>query len=301
MIWNKTYPVYHCYQRLIDKGVIFYSDLDHLMYFTIICAKAPKYDIVILKLVQMWDHLHQSVSEMRTGHMRAFFCDVTSTFSREYNNCYNRRGALFEGPFGRAKKVSEKSIRTNLLYLDNNPVERQLVKCAEEYRWNYLAYAVSDHPFSEKIKLREASMKLRKALKRVKYCHKKGLYLTVPVLKSLYKGLSEKETEQLTDFIISCYSVIDYEVAGSYFKSYEDELLAAKATTGREYDLNEHFLGRSDKYYSVMEHLLLKYGKVEDVHEILSMSMENKKTLLSFLRNRMGVPVKQIAAFLHIV
>ena len=167
------------------------------MYFTIYCVKAVKYDIKVLKLVQMPDHLHHAAIENDCGQLALFLQNVTATFVKEYNGAYGRKGSLFESPYGRAMKKTEKSIRTNLLYLDNNPVERFLVKQAEEYRWNYLAYAVSDHPFSENIILREASYGLRKALKMVRFLHKRGRYLKITTLNSLFRGLTDKEKAQM--------------------------------------------------------------------------------------------------------
>ena len=292
---------YHCYQRPKDRGVIFYTVSDHLMYFTILCIRFTLYALKILKCVQMPDHIHHSVVEYEDGQLSAFIQDVTSTFTREYNNAHGRKGPMFDTPFGRAPKKTDKSRRTNLTYLDNNPVERHLVERAEEYRWNYLAYAFSDHPFSPKIVLRKASMPLRRALKMVKARHAKGRYLTGVLLRRLFDSLPNKtECEQLTDYIISTYSVIDHKASTGYFKSYENELITAHANTGSEYDIKEHFIGRSDACYVKMTRALIASGLVRDIHEVYSMTPEEKRKAFRYLVARMDAPGKQIAAFLHI-
>ena len=292
---------YHCYQRPKDRGVIFYTVIDYLLYFTIFCTVAPRYGVIVVKLVQMLDHLHHAIIEKVFGQLGAFLDNVTSVFVREYNKAYNRKGPMFDTPFGRAPKNTDKKIRTNLTYLDNNPVERRLVVSAEEYRWNYLAYAVSDHPFSEKIVLRKASMPLRRALKMVKARHAKGRYLTIPMLRRMFDSLpSSLECEQLTDFIISTYSVIDYDAALRYFKTYQDELITAHANTGSEYDINETFIGRSDACYVKMTRALLKSGIVEDIHEVYTMTKEKKMQAFRYLMARIDAPRNQIAAFLHL-
>lgn len=61
--------VYHCYHRALDKGVIFYSLSDFLMYFTIFCVRAVKYKVTVLKLVQMPDHIHQTLVELEHGQI----------------------------------------------------------------------------------------------------------------------------------------------------------------------------------------------------------------------------------------
>lgn len=298
---DKVKDFYHCYQRPADRGVIFYTVVDHLLYFTVMCARSAKYDVKIVKCVQMPDHLHLSVMENAPGQLSSYIQDVTSTFTREYNKAYGRKGPMFESPFGRAEKRTGKSIRTNLIYLDNNPVERQLVIKAEDYRWNYLAYVATNHPFSEKILLRKASMPLRRALKIVQIQHKKGRYLTGQMLRKMFDSLPDrKECEQLTDYIVSTYSVIKNEEALGFFKSYEDELITAHANTGSEYDIKEGFIGRSDACYSKMTRLLIQSGKVRDIHNIYTMTDEQKRDAYYYLKARINAPGTQIRAFLHL-
>ena len=144
-------------------------------------------------------------------------------------------------------------------------------------------------------------MPLRRALKRVKARHSKGRYLTGVLLRRLFDSLPGKiEREQLTDFIVSTYSVIDYKAATNYFKSYQDELITAHANTGSEYDIREHFIGRSDACYVKMTRALLASGLVKDIHEIFSMTPEDKRMAFRYLNARIDAPGKQIAAFLHI-
>ena len=40
----------HCYQRTADGGVIFYSNLDYLVWFTIVCTTARKHTVRILAM-----------------------------------------------------------------------------------------------------------------------------------------------------------------------------------------------------------------------------------------------------------
>ena len=298
---NEHEIFYHCYQRPKDRGVIFYTVSDHLLYFTIFCTVVKKYKVTALKLVQMPDHLHHSMIENAPGQLGLCLDHITSLFVREYNMVHGRKGPMFDTPFGRASKKTDKAIRTNLTYLNNNPVERQLVSRAEDYRWNYLAYAATANPFSEKIVLRKASMPLRKALKMVQIQHKKGRYLKGAMLRSMFDSLpSKKECDQLTDYIISTYSVINHNLASGFFESYENELITAHANTGNEHDIKEQFMGRSDTCYNKMTAALVKAGTVKDIHEIYTMTEEEKWEAFRYLKAYTGAPAKQIAAFLHI-
>ena len=112
----------HCYQRTAGRGVLFYDTLDHLVFFTVYCTMAVRYRVRVFKVVQMPDHIHHSLITKSLSSLSAFCRDVTATYAKEYNRAHGRSGPLFESPFGSAAKRGDKAVRTNLLYLDNNPV-----------------------------------------------------------------------------------------------------------------------------------------------------------------------------------
>ena len=292
--------VNHCYQRTVDHGVLFYSVSDRLLFFTVFCVLAKRHGVHVYKLVLMVDHIHHSTVADSPEQLSAFVRDYSAMFAREYNSSFGRRGHVFENCYHYAPKRGDKVIRTNLLYLDNNPVERKLVKQAEDYQWNFLAYGKSDHPFSEKIVLRYASMSLRKALKRVDWLHANDQYIPYRVLKKMFDSLpDDRERNQLVDYIIVKYSVIDHKAAMRFFGGYEQEVLAAHSNTGSEYDISEGFVGKSDTCYALFTRLLLQNG-LGDIHKILTASDNQKWEWFKFLKSRTAAPEKQIAAFLHL-
>ena len=291
----------HCYQRLEDRGVLFYSVSDLLVFFTIFCIAASKHKVKVLKLVLMPDHIHHATIEYKSGELSAFCRDYASRYAMLYNTRWQLEGALFEHPFQSVPKIGAKKARTILLYLDNNPQERQLVQKAEDYQWNFLAYGNSDHPFSDKIILREASMPLRRALKTVQSQYKGGLPMNYQLLRRLFDSLpNNRERNQLTDYIVTTYSVIDHKAAIRFFGTYEEELIAAHANTGSEYDLNEVFIGRSDAVFASMRRVIRQTGRFADLHEILSLPVPEKIKLFQLLQRETSALSKQIAAFLHL-
>ena len=290
----------HCYQRSADGGVLFYSARDHLVYFTLYCILARKYGVTVLALCQMPDHVHDAVVAKHQQDLVGFKKELNSRFAKMYNAQAGTSGPVFEYPFGSVPKQGAKRARTNLIYIANNPVERQLVPQAEQYRWNYLAYVLSAHPFSERLVIRRASKYMRTAVSRVEAQYKAGLPLNYTLLKNLTGNLSPAELQQFTDFVVSTYNVIDYQAAIRFFDTYADMLNAIKSTTGSEYDLNETFIGKSDKPYAQMTQILLEECGLEDIHQILSMDNEGKWKLFDILRKRTFAMGKQIAKFLHL-
>lgn len=292
--------VHHCYQNTPDGFLLFYNVGDFLLYFTILCTVAQRHPVKVLKVCPMVDHIHQSILAPDKTRFSAYMKEVTSLFAREHNRVCHSRGPVFNSPFGSAPKTSDKKIRTNLIYVDNNPVERKLVHYAEEYRWNFLAYASSNHPFSEKLVLRNARYPLQQAVRMVKRQHSKGNYLSYALLQRLFSPLTRPEKEQLIDFIISVYNVIDYQYSIRFFGSLENMLISTHANTGSEFDINESFTGKTDAVYPQITRLLLDTGRFKDIHDVLALSPEARMDLFQWLLPRTDALPDQVAKYLHI-
>ena len=257
-----------------------------------------RYGIKVLSLALMPDHLHGSYLARRREELSGFIRDYTGPFTYRYNQICGCKRQLFNRHFGSAPKMGDKSIRTNLVYLGNNPVERKLTIHAEDYRWNFLAYYKNPHPFSEKLVLRRASQPLRRAVAEVKACRKDNKPLSYNALKRMMSPLTQEEKQQLTDYIITAYNVIDYETAISYFGSYEEMIDAMHIATGNEYDINEVFVGRDDRVYAKMVNRIMDEVRPADIHEILTYPLQDKQKLYNRLLSIQGATKKQVAKFL---
>ena len=290
----------HSCQNTKNGYLLFYNYSDHLVFFTTFCVEAKAHNIQVLSLCQMPDHIHHSTIAPSRWHLYSFVRDYTSRFAKAQNKYCGRDGALFNTPFLSVPKKGDKKARTNLIYVGNNAPERRLVQNAEDYRWNYLAYAASDHPFSEKLVISKASMPMRRALKEVDAFQKAGQPLRYEKLQSWFRRLSAKECQQLVDYIIVKYSVIDHEAAIRFFGSYEKMILAMHSSTGSEYDLNEVMVGKSDAYYYKMTSLLQKQIRPVDIHDVLSLPEEKKYELYSWLCQNTQARPEQVAKYLRI-
>ena len=289
----------HIYQRTNRGHNIFYSHLDYLVYFTIFCIQATKMRINVLELCLMIDHLHMLILGGTKEDISRFICTVSSTFVREYNRTIGRIGALFEKRFGSAPKRGRKKLVTATIYIGNNPVEKKICSRAEQYRWNFLAYLNSSHPFSDKIIIDQASIRLRRAVNTVKSHHEQGKYLNFALLQRLFLGLDSKEAAQLTDYIINKYSVLDKNRLYKIFGSHAFMMEAIHSTVGSEYEINEDFDPHPDTVYRDM----IRYVRdnvTPDIRKVTTWSLEEKMKLAGQMKARLEVAMWQIAKFLHI-
>ena len=287
--------VMHIYQRTVSGFNIFYSAEDFLVFYTLVSVYARRYDIVLLGLCQMIDHIHLLGTSRNLESMSRFISAYTSQYVKEFNRRTGRTGKLFEKEYGSAIKKEIKKIRSAIAYLFNNPVEKMLCAKAEEYRWNYLKYYGE---FNMK-PLRNYSYRLRKSIKIVQERFSKGEYLKYSLIDIIFKDLEKEEREDLTDWIIKLYFTFDVKKAVSYYRSYKDMLIAINSNTGSEHDIMEHSYCKTDTPYREMMVILKREG-ITDIRSVITWSDEDKKHIASLLKSRTSATHRQIRKFLHL-
>ena len=229
--------------------------------------------------ITRWTNKCQGDCEAVPFHFGSESCARSYAGESQCNNAIPNIGHLFRSPYGSAPKIGAKAVRTCIAYINNNPVERHIHGEAIRWRWNFLAYAFSEHPFSEKLVRRSISYKLAKCLKEVEGCHSRGSYLRYSQLGRMFTGLSPEEKRQLVDFIVVTYNVIEYAILSSYYGSLEKMLLAINSNTGSEYDINEERHRNPDTAYGQMMNYVVNNEYVRRAKDVLLLPLEIKNNL----------------------
>lgn len=291
--------VNHTYQRTMSGFNIFYEVEDYLVYYTIFSILAIRYGIVVYGLCLMIDHIHSLISAADRKSFCSFIRHVSLLFVKEYNKAHDRSGPFFEEGFGSAPKIGLKRLRTAIAYLFNNPVERFLCSRAQEYRWNFLPYAQCRNPYSEPVRLRQASRALRKAIKEVDGARERGQHMTYTMIRRLFSTLDKQEKNQLTDYIIVRYSAIRYDLLAACYGGHDNMLTAINSNTGSEYDISETICGRSDTEFRELHRYVHAEG-FENAGDVISQEEKVKLHLMEKMLKRTSASVYQIRKFLHL-
>lgn len=290
----------HVYQRTIDGVQLFYCIEDCLVFFTIFAVCAKSLGIQPLALCLMHNHFHcLAVAETR-DQLSRFLDRFTSWFVREYNTFVGRTGKLFKKNFGSAPKWDEKKLRSAIIYIGNNPVEKHFCKTAVEYRWNFLAYRNNPSPFSEKLIKRNVSHDLYKSVKEVDTMVAINRPLKYARLIRMFSKLSVVEREQLIDYIITAYLPLDYKECESYFKSHESMLAAMNSTTGEDYDIKESRDSFSIRNFVEMMKYMERRMPRHEVRKVTAYPIDEKIRLGRELQRMTSASIQQICGFLHI-
>lgn len=293
--------IYHLYLKTLDGRLLFYTRSDYLVFYTIFSTTASTTNLQILGLCLMFDHIHILVRcPGDFSELKRFVRLFTSRYTTHYNTVAGITGRLFNSPIGIAPKCGNKLVRTAIAYLYNNPVERKLCRRAEDFRWNFLAYASSHDPFSINNNSRQTSIHLKKAFRLIDWFNSRQTPLTHNFLQNLSLKLSQKEMECITDYIIATYSPINYKELVSYYGSYDNMLLAINSNTGSEYDIREDFVAISDKPYIHMAKIAASTGSCSTPNKVLRLTTDEKIDLVKVFLWKASASVRQIGKFLGI-
>jgi hypothetical protein len=237
---------------------------------------------------------------MTIQELSEFMDRVTSWYVMEFNYSIGRKGKLLKKNFGSAPKWNEKSVRTTINYIGNNPVEKHLCEAAEDYRWNFIAFIHSTQPFSESIHRDKASKAMRRALAEIDSAVDMNIPLKHAQLCRIFRKLSDTEKEQIVDYIIYKYMSFDKEELLNYYESYETMLTAMHSNTGSEYDIREEWYPESDTAYIEMTEYIRSKWPEKPVRSVIMISPEEKTKLANELKDNTTGSRRQIARFLHI-
>ena len=94
----------HVYQRSIDGVNVFYDDEDYIVFLSIVSVLKKVYNVVVLEVCIMRNHVHLLLAAERLEDISAFVRHYTSLFVTESNHDIGRRGPLFHKSFGSAPK-----------------------------------------------------------------------------------------------------------------------------------------------------------------------------------------------------
>lgn len=297
-VW--VWSLQHVYQKSFDDGVIFYNVFDSLVFYTIFSVTAAKFGIVTLGLCLMPNHIHYLVFVKDKETFSSFVRELSKAFVNAYNKECPRTGSLFKRPFGSSSKTGGKQIRTSIAYVYNNPVEKKLCDSAQDYRWNFLAYANNTNPFSEPKALRNESYTFKKYASSVRMLHSNDRPLSYTFLKDLFKNLNADEWQRFVDYLIRIYNPIDFEKAISYFGRYDKMLTALNSNTGSEYEIKEEYNPDSDAVYRDIHRELRTMCPNMHLKSVYSLPLDEKKRLAAVLLRNTAAKRYQVARYLHI-
>lgn len=134
-----TYPggFYHVFNRGHNKGNIFYEDSDYEKLLEKLAVLLKEGDWSIYSYCLMPNHYHFLIEEKKYPVAKLIGRLFTS-YSKYFNNKYQRQGSLFQDRFKSKIIQKESYFMTVSRYIHLNPFKSGIIKNPEEYLYSSL-------------------------------------------------------------------------------------------------------------------------------------------------------------------
>ncbi|MBO6238304.1 MAG: transposase [Bacteroidales bacterium] len=289
----------HIFGITYDGGICFYTMADCLVWFTLFCTLARKYHVKVLAVCIMLNHFHIEAWFPSREAMSCLMRDLNSRYTQQYTRHYGLKGALFRERYGNSLKLKEQRIKDNFVYICNNPIGKKAVARAEQYRWNFLAYMMSDHPFSDPVIIRKCSRLFLCARSEVLRRSREGQPLGYVFFEGLYENLSVRERKQMVDLIISSYNAIDYEEICKVWGGYDQLCGMLRTVSGSEYDLVDDESAEDYRRYYQMIRIVEESGFDIRHRRFTGLPDEEIGKVARILADNINATKMELTKFLH--
>jgi REP element-mobilizing transposase RayT len=130
-----TDGIYHAFNRGINSTKILLSSEDKNVFISIIASVQRIYNFRLYCYSIMDNHYHLIFHD--TGELMPFIIGlIQELYAKYYNAKYKRTGPVFENPFKSRIIMDEIYFFTLISYVENNPVEANIVNHFTLYPWN---------------------------------------------------------------------------------------------------------------------------------------------------------------------
>jgi len=126
----------HIVQRGHNRRACFAGEADYAAYAHWLAEGAKKYDIAIHAWVFMTNHTHLLVTPSGDNTVSLMMQYLGRHYVRRFNYIHNRSGTLWEGRYKSSLVDSDRYVLACYRYIENNPVNANMVASPDEYRWS---------------------------------------------------------------------------------------------------------------------------------------------------------------------
>ena len=136
---------YHVWNRGVARADIFDSDLDRVVFLSILAALCLLLGARCHAFCLMTNHFHLLLEDPR-GLLSQLMHRLESAYAAYFNRSRSRRGHLFQGRFGHRVLSSPEGYERLARYVLTNPLRARapLAATAEAYAWSSAALHVSE-------------------------------------------------------------------------------------------------------------------------------------------------------------
>ncbi len=131
--------IYHIISKAVNEENVFKKDEDYKYFLELACNIFIKNQVMLLSFALMKNHYHLLI---KTGkaNLSEIMQEVNSKYAHHFNSLYMRNGHLFNDRYRSYLIKNDDYFITAFVYINLNPLEANLVKQPEDYKWCSFRY-----------------------------------------------------------------------------------------------------------------------------------------------------------------
>jgi REP element-mobilizing transposase RayT len=135
---------YHVINRGVEQRNIFKEPADYEYFEELMCFYMKSYGITLHNYCLMSNHYHLLI-EITQENLSKFMRQLNMNYAIYFNKKYNRVGHLWQGRFKSWYVTDEAYLYTLMCYIEQNPLNANMVKTLEAYPYSSYHYFLQDH------------------------------------------------------------------------------------------------------------------------------------------------------------
>ncbi|HHD79431.1 MAG TPA: hypothetical protein ENK98_07360 [Epsilonproteobacteria bacterium] len=133
---------HHVMNRGVNRSNIYVDDDDYEVFLKILCKACRDYQVIVHDYCLMSNHFHLLV-ETKMENLSLFMKHVNSNYAIYANKKQKRSGHFWQGRFYSRYIVNDTYYYTLIRYIEQNPIEAEMVDRAGEYPYTLGAVIVN--------------------------------------------------------------------------------------------------------------------------------------------------------------
>ncbi|SES19632.1 transposase [Salipaludibacillus aurantiacus] len=126
---------YHIISRSNRKDALFKNEADYEFFIFLLEETSKKHPFKIASYILMRTHFHLLLHSETIDYSQIMY-HIKKKYATYFNKKYNQRGHLFDKRYSAKPATSTRTLLFMSRYIHYNPVEINLVKRPEDYRWS---------------------------------------------------------------------------------------------------------------------------------------------------------------------
>ncbi len=127
---------YHLVNRGVGRRTTFRDEFDYAYFMKLLSRECEKHSVPVIAYSLMPNHFHVLIKKEETSQVSRWIKTLQGVYAQYFNRKNDRSGHLWQDRFFSSRVRDGFHLARTLMYVEQNPVNANLVKSAEDWKWS---------------------------------------------------------------------------------------------------------------------------------------------------------------------